>query len=121
MEVGEKFIIREGPVDYACIINQSGEPELSYWKISYAINHPESIIRAPRLTDPEIAIMRAVGAKWVSRNENTRLYVRVTLWAEKPEKSEKGVFYGDGSLACVNTELFPSVHPGDCISAEEAT
>ena len=53
-----------------------------------AINHPESIIRAPRLTEPEIAIMRAVGAKWVSRDDNCD-DGSVDLWGAKP-------LYGDG-------------------------
>ena len=76
---------------------------------------------APRLTAPEIAIMRAVGAKWVSRDEN-RYDGSVDLWMEKP-------LYGDGmynntcenGLAATihNSALFPSVHPGDCIDLEE--
>ncbi len=55
-----------------------------------AINHPESIIRAPRLTEPEIAIMRAVGARWASRDDNWD-DGSVDLWGAKP-------LYGDGML-----------------------
>ncbi len=73
------------------------------------------------LTEPEIAIMQAMGAKWVSRDEN-RYDGSVDLWMEKP-------LYGDGmynntcenGLAATihNSALFTSVHPGECIEVEE--
>ena len=90
-----------------------------------AINHPESIIRAPRLTEPEIAIMRAVGAKWVSRNINNGVdcvvnCAAVYLWKEKPSSSI-GLYFADGGpIATVNDpDLFPSVKPGDLIEYEK--
>ncbi len=91
----------------------------------YAINHPESIIRSPRLTEAERAIMRATGARWVSRDSYQNCNV-VRLWDVKPKKSEKVVGYefepsvGDHAWAAVYKSLFPSVNPGDCIEAEVA-
>ena len=73
-----------------------------------------------RLTEPEIAIMRAVGAKWVSRDVCGSK--RIELWDEKPIKNKDGAFHpsvGNGSLAIVRESLFPSVNPGECIELEE--
>ncbi len=118
VEVGEEFIIREGPVDYKCVINQNGEADLSYWKIGYAINHPESVIRSPHLTEAEIAIMRAVGAKWVSKSG--RIDSRAELWDTKPEKLSDGTYivFGADPIARIKAQLFPSVKLGDCILLE---
>ncbi len=74
---------------------------------------------APRLTEPEIAIMRAVGAKWVSFDTNSIDEI-VILWWNKPDKDGNGDFSSPISvLATVTAELFPSVKPGDCIGLEE--
>ena len=91
----------------------------SYWQICDIINHPESIIRAPRLTDAEIAIMRAVGAKWVSWD--TEGNVRVDLWDVKPFKAFNEIYVAQGvdPIARVKVELFPSVKPGDCVEVPE--
>ncbi len=89
-----------------------------------AINHPERIVRAPRLTEPEIAIMRAVGAKWVSRDEYAD---QVDLWSQEPvNKYNSGVYiWGpeakSGYIGEVRASLFPSVRPGDLIGLEETT
>ena len=74
-----------------------------------------------RLTEPEIAIMRAVGAKWVSRDDNCD-DGSVDLWGAKP-------LYGDGMynntedgglIATIRSSaLIPSVKPGDLIGLEE--
>ncbi len=86
-----------------------------------AINHPESIIRAPRLTEPEIAIMRAVGAKWVSRDEG---FDDVFLWSDRPRRSDdnKGYYLssklGD-RITSIRAQLFPSVKPGECIGLDK--
>ena len=70
---------------------------------------------APRLTDPEIAIMRAVGAKWVSL-DTISIDEAVALWSDKPENDESGDFCSPLSvIAIVTADLFPSVKPGDCI------
>lgn len=85
-----------------------------------AINHPESIIRAPRLTEPENAIMRAVGAKWVTHPADGGAWVH--LWNGEPKLSD-GHFTGYNEtlcVACIEYGLFPSVHPGECIELEDA-
>ena len=70
---------------------------------------------APRLTAPEIAIMRAVGAKWVSLDTSS-MDEAVALWSDKPENDGTGDFHSPISiLAMVTADLFPSVKPGDCI------
>lgn len=89
------------------------------------IAHPESIIRAPRLTEAELAIMRDTGAKYVSRNaaeEGPDCEASVVLWWTKPVKTECGVYANNdgGDTGTLPASLFPSVHPGDCICVEEA-
>ncbi len=87
------------------------------------IAHPESIIRVPRLTEPEIAIMRAVGAKYVSSLDHEV----VALWGDKPTFDadiKDGwdytfSFRAEHLIAGVSAALFPSVKPGDCIRLEE--
>ena len=70
---------------------------------------------APRLTAPEIAIMRAVGAKWVSLDTSS-MDEAVALWSDKPENDESGDFCSPLSvIAIVTADLFPSVKPGECI------
>ena len=88
------------------------------------INHPEKIIRSPRLTEAELAICKAVGAKWVSKNKYGAR--RVTLWDAKPifdegmfsipEDDEHSVTIG--VIGRISDVLFPSVKPGDCIEVE---
>ena len=73
---------------------------------------------APRLTESEIAIMRAVGAKWVSRNQIGMNSLH--LWDKRPG-GDKNFWNGDAkSLATVAEFLFPSVKPGKLIKLEEA-
>ena len=122
VEVGEKF--RVSPCSCYFLIRPDGDPtseksglekvqELAW--IIKAINHPESIIRAPRLTEPELTICKVVGAKWVSRN-NEEVWAR--LWSTKPEFEEDGLHYRSNGailLALANGIMFPSVHPGDLI------
>ena len=78
---------------------------------------------APRLTAPEIAVMRAVGAKWVSRDKTVDW---VNLWSQEPvNKYDSGVYIWapeeeSGYIGEVRASLFPSVKPGECIGLEEA-
>lgn len=123
VEVGETFKV-EG-VSVRFFIGEDGMPKIydgdsgldvEGMDIYKAINHPDRIVRAPRLTEPEIAIMRAVGAKWVSRDDDS---VIVRLWDEKPERCNGK---HETPFACVGTiipRLFPSVKPGDLIEAGE--
>lgn len=134
VEAGELFMVKSIGVRF--FVDKDGIPKIfdgdsgldvEGISIYYAINHPENIIRLPRLTEPEIAIMRATGAKWVSRDKHGDSKVNfVRLWDEKPKKFENvnGWIFepsaGDHALAVVYTSLFPSVHPGDCIELEDA-
>lgn len=74
----------------------------------------------PRLAPEELEICRALGAKWVSRNDK---FSQVWLWVDKPEKKESnGVFIcyvADKPIATVSSDKFQHVKPGDCISVED--
>ena len=94
-----------------------------------AINHPECIICTKRLTEPELAICKATGAKWVSMSRITIGKPIVSLWDKKPMFD--GLFYFvpeddennivEGTIGTINQNLFPSVQPGDCICVEEVS
>ena len=76
----------------------------------------------PKLTEQELAICKALGARWVSRNECN--YDNVNLWEIEPTKSvntsPRQYIARNGSLlAAVNVCLFPSLNPGDCINVED--
>ena len=75
--------------------------------LTHIINHPESIIRAPRLTEPEIAIMRSLGAKWARWESGTYLTVLYETEENDP-------------IAYVDHSLFPSLKQGEEIRLEEA-
>lgn len=107
-------------------LNKVGSSEL--WvschneaELTKIINHPESIIRLPRLTEGERRICQDVGAKWVSRGVlGTK---SVVLWDAKPECFDDGTFGSTDKahkLARMYTG-FENVHPGDCICVEEVT
>lgn len=123
VEVGERFRIVGGDFDTVeFYIQEDGEPSTYvHAALPYAINHPESIIRTPRLTEPEIAIMRAVGARWVSRDPRSES--QVELYSEKPEYRADGEFVPQSGKKCVaiiyDAERFPSVKPGECIGLDK--
>lgn len=75
----------------------------------------------PRLTEQELAICKAVGAKWVSWDKFHIPELRngiVDLWECSPHYN--GAQYsGTGLLAKVGIELFPSLNPGDLVNVEE--
>ena len=68
--------------------------------LAVLINNPSQIKRLPRprLTEPEIAIMRAMGAKWVSFDTNS-IDESVMLWSDKPDKDGNGIFSSPISFA----------------------
>lgn len=103
-----------------------------YWEVcfseedlTYMINHPESIIPTPRLTEAELAICKPVGAKWVSRSDSNAAddFKYVKLWEEKPTKNVYGKWeetvHLDVHLGVIDARKFPSVQFGDCICVEE--
>lgn len=84
--------------------------------LCYIINHPDVIKKIPRLTEKELEICRALGAKWVSRNEGCRM---VHLWKTRP--SGNRLFHSDEQdIGLIDASLFPSVKDGTCICAEES-
>ena len=71
------------------------------------------------LTGGEKEIMRACGAKWVTKNCPD---IVVCLWSGKPSTNYKDQFTNskDGVLiATIKQELFPSVSCGDIIELED--
>ena len=124
VEVGERFNVYGNCLDWH--VDEKGHVVSDDDKrcvddvIYLAINHPESIIRAPRLTEAEMAICKAVGGKWVSRDKEE---VWARLWNAKPEFELDGLHYRSDEaflLALVDGNMFPSVNCGDCICVEEA-
>lgn len=87
------------------------------------INHPECITRsAPRLTEPELSLCKAVGARWLTRNKFDS--GSVEAWTGKP--AYHNGYYCDDFLeqkyervASFQDKLFPSIHPGDRVCLED--
>ena len=94
----------KGDTRLFCLLKRNPE----YWELG----------SAPRLTEAELAIMLATGARWVSRDGNSAN--RVDLWTARPGQKVDRIYAGteDEFLARVTCTLFPSVKPGDCIEVE---
>lgn len=130
VDVGERFVVKESddpPRDiFSIIITESGIPEwannpemittVPSKMVLYAVQHPESLIRKPMLTEVELEICKLLGAKWVSRDKVGAQ--RVDFWEEKPEKNFSCCYAGH-DIGCTLAEKMPSVSPGDCINVEE--
>lgn len=88
--------------------------------VCWLINHPEALRKLPKLSEMELAICKALCAKWVSMDIYDNVDI-VTLWSVKPFclDDEKTFFYADDIntklIATVKRRMFPSVRPGDCI------
>ena len=137
VSAGKEFYIGIDGASYGpYVLNEKGndvfhvlaECSICIEHLIYAINHPESIIRTPRrtprLTESEIAIMKAVGAKYVSINK-TKGHNDATLWTGDPTPAFEGAsdvrFYPNKDaevISYINGALFPSVHPGECLGLE---
>lgn len=68
------------------------------------------------LTNGEKAIMRACGAKWVTKDYSNA--ISIALWDEKPIYSE-GHYDGGYCIGTLDAHLFPSVSGGECVELEE--
>lgn len=68
------------------------------------------------LTDGEKAIMRACGAKWVTKDVDVGNCV--ILWRTKPEIRD-GIYEADEYIGHIDESLFPSLFGGDCIELED--
>ena len=78
----------------------------------------ELIETGPGLTEPELTICKAVGAKWATRDYSSD-DPPVVLWANEPQRAIK-IYMGCDYIASVRPNLFPSLKPGDCVNVEEA-
>ena len=121
VEVGEHIRIGDYPGEYW--INEDGwyayaGNDVAFDAIIYAINHPESVIREQRLTEPEIAIMKATGTKWASLNAGAAY---VDLWEDGPylATTDQRYYSRNGVIARVHSTRMPSVGPGGCLRLEE--
>lgn len=124
VDVGERFRVNDGeggahPVFY--IDNYGGlckaetdSLNIGIFWLTLIINHPEKIVRVPRLTPEEVQRCRVFGAKWVSRDGDGE---RVDLWEGKPEKAG-GVWMG-ARIANSWNRFFPSVQPGQLVQVED--
>ncbi len=120
VEVDKKFRISGSSdrfwVDKYGVANaeKMGDEDAAVW-VMFAINHPNNIVRSC-LTEAELAICKAVGAKWVSRDNGLSVAV---LWMDKPHLTDSG--YEGGTVAAeIYGKHFLCVRPGDCICVEEA-
>ncbi len=129
VEAGERFGINVDGKPYGDFyVDDEGIMWLSdgdlagYADLCTAINHPEKIVCKPRFTEQELAICRAVGARYVTRSDNTCNNNFVIFWNEKPELHD-GLYIGESvnQLAIIfsNSGLFTqSVKPGECIEVD---
>ena len=134
VEVGEEFTVEYPNREYERLcVHENGtvwehctnrkHHKLSSVPLCWIINHPKAIKHLPRLTDKELEICRAVGAKWVALNDNG---LKVSLWNEKPNLEEyflekHKAYTGDGyePIAYFIRDMFPSIKEGDCICVED--
>lgn len=128
VEVGERFYFDDqgdklGPL----VIKENGQvqrddiegifPHIRF--LADAINHPEKIVRVPRLTDKEREICRILGVKWVSRDVGSD---QADLWCMETEADEENFpRQVRRYIGHINKSYFPSVRPGHLISVEDAT
>ncbi len=126
VEVRQKFaidgfdIIGECWIDEDGFIINNGNGLVPAAVLARIINTPELINRAVNLTPAELAICRALGARWVSRDNSDCTDEWVDVWSARPER--KGTVWDAGHedhLAAVKVGLFPSLRPGDLAEVPE--
>lgn len=77
----------------------------------------------PVLTAREWALCKALGARYVSRDDHPFDPDRVELWTDKPGRPGK-VWQYNGSargVASVDARILPSVGPGELVDIENCT
>lgn len=84
------------------------------------IDHPEKIVRTPALTDEELERCRLFHATYISRDPNGFFNNSVKLWSAKPVRKAWGLYVesqetGSSLQGNASCELFPSIHPGECV------
>ena len=125
VKVGESFMIPNNGGSVTFEITENGKfktdpPNMvgSTYLLLEAIERPEIIIRQSRITPEELAICKAVGAKWLCMDDAG---FKAELWNTKPSKTDKGIYvaFGVDPMARLQPYVFPSLKPGDCINVEE--
>lgn len=105
-----------------CWIDETGmivseDKSISLFGLVHAINYPESIVRFPKLTEVEKALLHNIpGIKWISRDKNADDGY-VDLWGAKPELLD-GCYNGPQGISVIgriSCGVLISVNPGDCI------
>lgn len=90
------------------ILCQGGIPA-SGVAVCECVNHPESIVIKPKLTNVELGICRSLGAKYVT-SEDSRDSTYVRLWKGNPYNSQQ--------IAMISEDIFQSVRKGEWIAVE---
>ncbi len=67
------------------------------------------------LTENELTICRATGAKWVARDDNPLGLANIYITEERPPQDTRGCYVGTGKLGIMDARVFPSLERGDCI------
>lgn len=76
----------------------------------------------PKLTEREMTLCKASGAKWISRDKRRTSNAFVIIWKNKPVLNGDGLYCkasDDAFIGSLMAEVFPSLEPGDCINVEE--
>lgn len=68
-----------------------------------------------KLTEKELTICRATGAKWVTRDNTPIGFVCLYISEEQPPQSTSGDYVGTGKLGVLDARVFPSLERGACI------
>lgn len=126
LEIGEKFEVRS---DSDTLYTRAhieedgtvyGRPDVAIpgCHLCQLIQGELKLIRRPRYTDQDIAIMRgrvAEGTPWVARNENRFLRAH----QERPVLSIFAMWRTDGWDYDIDANLLPWVKPGECVDLRE--
>ena len=131
VEVGEKFKIPINGGIATFEITENGKfktdpPNMvgSTYMLLEAIERPEIIIHQTRLTPDELTICKALGAKWVSRDdeEPSFSFMDVRFWKSMPSKGSRSYYTTESdsdTIALCDAYLFPSLKPGDLVNVED--
>ena len=125
LEIGEKFEVRS---DSDTLYTRAhieedgtvyGRPDVAIpgCHLCQLIQGELKLIRRPRYTDQDIAIMRgrvAEGTPWVARDDDGDL----EAYKEKPERLKIG-WYADDDFYDINGDLLSWIKPGECVDLRE--
>ena len=125
LEIGEKFEIRsDSDTLYTRAYIEKdgtvyGRPDITMSGnyLCQLIQGELKIIRRPRYTDQDIAIMRgrvAEGTPWVARDDDKFL----CAYKEEPERIRVG-WYADDDFYDINGDLLSWIKPGECVDLRE--